>query len=205
MSCSNKQVPKVKLVCQTNRMSCSPGKVKLSCPQPGKTFTIGSEDKWLFENVSSEQVNISGTDVELFLLDIPSSKWDPVYGEPDAREYTGPHKIKAHVEWPEAAPDATEGGIETVWPGGIYIPRQSLEAINVRAPREGDVVKFWSIPFFESFGVRHMPNVPDRGYYFTMIKVVDDGHVNDQADFVAFRADLKRITRFTPERLLTNT
>jgi hypothetical protein len=185
-------------------LACPKNKVTFPCPQPGQSFSLNTQDKWLYDHVAAEVTNISGTSVDMFQFDPGTSTWDPVYGEPLQRQYAGPLTFKATVEWPEGTPEALEEGSDIIWPGGLWIPRATIEQANARAPRRGDIVRFWSIPFFESFGVDNVPNVPNSGYFFILIKVNDDGHVFDAADFSAFRCDLKRTTKFSPERLIFN-
>jgi hypothetical protein len=174
---------------------------------PGITeprFRMDDSELAMFDHYTKESIDAAGTDCELFTLSLTKSKIDPLYSEPSKRVFDGPFLMTVFVEWPEGTPEAGEEGMSEVWPSGCWIPRKTLEEVACRSPREGDVIRFWKIPYFDKDSVRAI-EVPVSGYFFDVIQVNDDGHLFDQKSFVAFRCNLKRRTTFTSERLLTNT
>lgn len=171
---------------------------------PGEQgFRLDWKDSFVFDVFAKETVTIGGTQCEIFQLNKQTSTVDPLYSEPSVRVFDGPYQIFAQVDWPEPSPEALEEGMHEVWPSGAWIPRKIIEEAKARAPTEGDVIHFWSLPFYDAFSVRNLPNVPEAGYYFEIMKVADEGHVNDSAAFVAFKCDIKRRSEFTAERLIT--
>jgi hypothetical protein len=155
----------------------------------------------MWDHFAQEPVNAEGTPTEIYQRDLSSTKSDPLYSEPIVNSFIGPYVVLAQIEWPEFTPEAAEEGLRALWPSGIWIPRKSLEAVYARAPREGDIVRFWKLPYFDKRASRDQ-NVPGSGFYFDVIKCNDDGHIVDNAEFVGFRCDLKRRSNFTPETQL---
>jgi hypothetical protein len=160
---------------------------------------LDSSELFLFDIVAQEPINISGTECLLYTRNNAKSKVDPLYSEPAAVVFDGPYKIIVNIEWPESTPEAGEEGLVTRWPSGAWIPRKSVEEVKARAPREGDVLHFWQLPYFDQMASQ-FDNTPNAGYFFDIIKVNDDGHVFDSPAFVAFRCNLKRRSSFGPEQ-----
>lgn len=165
-------------------------------------FRLDEQELFLFDVWAQEPTEGSGTECELFTLNLAKSKVDALYSEPTERAYDGPYLIMSHVEWPEGTPSADEEGFTTVWPSGCWIPRILIEQVGARPPQEGDILRFWKLPYFDKSSVNELPNNPNAGYFFEVIKVNDDGHLFDSSAFVAFRCDLKRRSKFAAERLL---
>ncbi len=179
-------------------------------PQPSSpqnrdpSFRLDDSELGMFDLYAQESVQPIGAECELFQLNLKKSKMDPLYSEPIERNFDGPYLIRAHIEWPEATPEADEEGMHSVWPSGAWIPRTSIEAVKARPMHEGDVLRFWKLPYFDQAGTHFLENVPGAGFYFEVIKVNDDGHPFDGPGFVAFRCDLKRRSQFAAERLIEN-
>jgi hypothetical protein len=42
-------------------------------------------------------------------------------------------------------------------------------------------------------------NVPNKGYYFNVVNIQDDGHMMDNPDFSGFKLELRRYSEAFPE------
>jgi hypothetical protein len=172
-----------------------PSDLKNSDPK----LVMDSTEIFLFDVAAQEPINIAGTSCLLYTRNLAKSQIDPLYSEPAGTVFDGPYQMIVNIEWPEATPDATEEGLVTRWPSGAWIPRKTVEQVGARAPREGDVLHFWQLPYFDQLASQYN-NTPNAGYFFDIIKVNDDGHLFDNAAFVGFRCDLKRRSSFGPEQ-----
>ena len=154
----------------------------------------------MFDSIASEMNNIAGTAIDYYALDKQKTKRDALYDEPIQYVWRGPYKLKAYVTWPESTPDAREEGMKSDFEGTTaWLARADIEGLRMPYPQEGDIIRFWAVPYFNSAGVDGLA-VPNAGYYFDCLDVDDDGHIFDQASFVGFKIELKRRTEFTPER-----
>lgn len=167
-------------------------------PSGNGEFRLDGSELFLHDLYAQESVNASGTECDLFVRDLAKSKVDALYNEPIETAWDGPYRFLAHVEWPEFTPETGEEGMRSTWPSGIWIPRKTIEEVGARAPREGDVVRFWKLPYFDNRAGMQQPG-PKTGFFFDITKVTDDGHINDDAVFVGFRCDLKRRSNSPPE------
>lgn len=167
-------------------------------PTGGGEFRLDGAELYLRDLYAQEPVNISGTVCELFTRNIADSIIDPLYGEPSETAWDGPYRLFASVEWPEATPEVVDEGLRQLWPSGVWIPRKTIEDVQARAPREGDILRFWELPFFDEMAGRRQPG-SNAAFYFDIIQVNDDGHSHDDSAFVAFRCDLKRRSDAPPE------
>lgn len=166
-------------------------------------FTLGDEERFLFDLWAQEHVRIAGTSIEFWSLNLEKSIRDALYDEPVERKWDGPFKFKVFVEFPPGTAEAREEGFRNSWRAVAWLTRKELEDANCPAPAEGDVIRFWNAPFFQDAGVDSQL-VPGRGYFFEITEVDEDGHLWDQATFVGYRCEIKRNTEFTPERRLEN-
>ena len=171
-----------------------------SDPRLGETprFRLDASELQMHDHIAQEPVNAEGTDCELFCRNLQKSKIDPLYSEPAETVFDGPYLLIAQVEWPEFTPEVGEEGFRGVWPSGCWIPRKTVEEVNARPPREGDILRFWKLPYFDERASNNQ-HLTFAGYFFDIIKVNDDGHIHDTAAFVGFRCDLKRKSSFGPE------
>lgn len=161
-------------------------------------FRLDPTELAMFDHIAQEPINAVGTDCELFTRNNSKSTIDPLYSEPSRVVFDGPYLLRAHIEWPEFTPEVSEEGMRAVWPSGAWIPRKTIEEVNARSPREGDILRFWNLPYFDERASNNQ-NLPFAGYFFDIIKVNDDGHIHDTRAFVAFRCDLKRKSSFGAE------
>ena len=166
---------------------------------PPAAFRLTSSEQFLFDLYAQEPIAIGGTEVDLFQRSNKKSKIDPYYNEPIQVVFDGPYRLFAHVEWPEQTPEAGEEGLRYLWPGGIWIPRKTIEQVGALPVHEGDIVHFWEIPFYDEHEATQGIKTKKGGFFFDIIKVNDDGHIHDNAAFVAFRCDLKRRSSAPPE------
>lgn len=167
-------------------------------PSGGGEFRLDGSELFMHDLYAKEPIDAGGTDCDLFVRDLKKSKVDALYGEPAETVWDGPYKVRAQVEWPEFTPEVTEAGLRAIWPSGVWIPRKTVEEAGARAPREGDIVRFWKLPFFDHRAGNDQPDT-GAGFFFDVIKVSDDGHLHDDAAFVGFRCDLKRRSDAPPE------
>lgn len=167
-------------------------------PNGGGEFRLDGAELFLRDLYAQEPTNIGGTVCELFTRDIANSVVDPLYGEPSQSSFNGPYRLMASVEWPEATPEVDDEGLRDLWPSGVWIPRKTIEEVGARAPREGDIVRFWELPYFDLTAGNNQPGTK-AAFYFDVIQVNDDGHSHDDATFVAFRCNLKRRSDAPPE------
>ena len=155
----------------------------------------------MYDHFAQEHVEASGTDILLWYQDLENSLRDPLYDEPIDREWLGPFKLTGWVEYIAGTPQMREEGMVVRWEGRIWIARKELEDTGTPAPLEGDMIKYWDDKFFAEHGVNAQSGV-HGGYYFDVINVDDDGHVQDDGHFVGLTINVLRRTEFTPERRL---
>lgn len=170
-------------------------------------FELAAENEDLFACWNQEHTEALGTPLDYWRQDLVNTKRDPLYNEPEQRIWAGPFRFKAFVEWPAQTYEAREEGARVLWEGGVYIPRLSIEESNMPGwPTEGDVIRFWQLPFFDHYGLGadSDQNIPGAGFYFDVIGVDEDGHALDNPVFTRFKLSIKRRTEFTPERRLFN-
>lgn len=165
----------------------------------GKGLQISDAELKLHDSVAQETNQIAGTDVDLYIVDVDNSKIDPLFRESIEARWSGPHKLKAFVEWADSTPEVREEGFRTSFTSRAWIARADLEALGLGPPGEGDVLRFWNTPFFNAVAVDGEP-IPGAGYFFNVVDVDDDGHIGDGPSFVGFWLTLQRRTEFTPER-----
>lgn len=173
-------------------------------------FDLEKERAELLKCWAAEQIQAAGTTLDYYSQAVRKAILDPLYNEPEQRVWEGPYRFKAHVTKPEQNFETREEGSRILFDGGVlWIPLLSVEQSGMNdTPKEGDVVRFWQSRFFDEFFALDFeggsPPPPEAGYYFDVIRVNDDGHIFDTANFAGFRCDIKRRLEFTPERRLTN-
>lgn len=161
-------------------------------------FRLDATEIQMWDLYAQEPIQASGTDCELFTRNLRKSTIDPLYSEPAQTVFDGPYLLRANVEWPEFTPEVSEEGMRAVWPSGCWIPRKTIEEVNARPPREGDILRFWKLPYFDERSSNDQ-HLHFAGFFFDVIKVNDDGHLHDNSAFVGFRCDLKRKSSFGAE------
>lgn len=166
-------------------------------------FTLGAEERFLFDLWAQEHTHILGTKIEVWSLDVESSKRDALYDEPIVRAWKGPFAMKGFFEWADSTPEVRDEGIRTSWSTTGWISRKDFEDHGAPPLSEGDVIRVWDAPFFKKFSVDDEP-IPTSGYFFDVINVNDDGHLWDQYNFVGYSFTISRRTESTPERRLEN-
>jgi len=164
---------------------------------------FGDEDLPLFDSVTMERTAASGTELDFYFRDVFGSVKSQ-YGD-ETKVWRGPYKLMADVKWPEKAPEATEQGGKATWEAKVWVPRANYDKLRLQAPKVGDIVRVWRMPYYQSFGQSDLTteNAPARGgYFFTVDKVSDKGHIADTGTFVGFELTVKRDSEFTPERII---
>ena len=102
----------------------------------------------LADSIAEETTDIAGTPVDFYYQDLERSVVDPLFREPIERAWSGPYKLKAFVEWADSVPETREEGLRSAFSSRAWIPRVAFEAAGLDAPAEGDILRFWNIPFF---------------------------------------------------------
>lgn len=164
-----------------------------------QTYRIDDSERFLHDLIAQEATEIIGTECTIWQRSLKKSKVDPLYGEAIETGFNGPFVVRAHFEWPDVTPEATEAGKRQIWPAAIWVARKSLEAAGAGPMDEGNIVRVWDIPYFNNEATLNNPN--SQGFFFDVVKVNDDGHINDTASFVGFRCDLKRRSDSPPEAI----
>jgi len=182
--------------------SCEFAKLKTSGPQKCGPFALDGRDAAMYDHFAQEHLQAIGTDMLLWHQDLAQSIRDPLYDESIDREWQGPFKFKGFAAYIAGSPQMREEGMVVRWEGTIWVARKELEDTGTPAPLEGDVIKYWDDKFFAEHGVNAEEGV-HGGYYFDVINVDDDGHVQDDAHFVGLTINVLRRTEFTPERRLS--
>jgi hypothetical protein len=161
-------------------------------------FRLDGSELFLFDSFAQEPVEIAGTDCTIFQRNRRKTTVDPYYREPISIVFDGPFAVRAHVEWAEQTPEASEAGLRYIWPSAIWVPRKTIEDVRANAMHEGDIVHFWRLPYFDKNAVEQL-QTQTGGFFFDVIKINEDGHLNDAAQFVAFRCSLSRRSNAPPE------
>jgi len=183
-----------------------PYRPNASCDvKPAGEFSLEKENMELDALWAQESTEAEGTTILYWSQNLSGANLDPLYNEPIERDWHGPFELRAFLTWPEQTYEVREEGNRVYWTGQVWIARLSVEDADMpESPKEGDVVRVWDFPHFNAFAQGMEGGIPNAGYYYDIIGVVEDGHVNDNAEFVGFRCDIKRRTEFTPERRLFN-
>lgn len=171
----------------------------------------------LFDSVAAEHAEISGTPVEIWLMETDPATADPLYNEPVNRLFTGPFGMTGVFGYPDGAPTQNPEGSEMTWPSTLWIARIALETVGCRIPGEGDIIRVWDIPVqndqaagldaspertvIESDPIHTSPfRVEETGYYFNITDADTDAYLFDGPYFVGVNLTLARNTVFRPER-----
>jgi len=180
--------------------------VRTNCnPKDACTFELNKECEELFDIWNEEHTEVAGTDIDYWIQDLVKTKRDPLYNEPTERIWAGPFRFKALVKLPQNEYEAREEGARELWTGQIFIPRLAIENSNMEQwPKIGDVIRIWSLPFYDQDAMGVDQNIPNAGLYFDVIQTQGEGHPLDNPSFTRFQLDVKRRTEFTPERRLLN-
>lgn len=186
-------------------VGCSFATLAKTGPQTCGPFALDGRDAAMFDHFAQEHTNASGTDLLLWHQNLEESVRDPLYDEPIEREWDGPFAFKGYVEYMAGTPQMQEEGMSVRWQGTIWVARKELEDSKVPAPLEGDVLRFWDNKFFTEHSVNaEEAALHGAGYYFDVINVDDDGHVQDSDHFVGLTITVMRRTEFTAERRLNS-
>jgi hypothetical protein len=149
-----------------------------------------------FDSIASELNALAGDDINYYAMNRAKYKIDPLYGEPIQRQTLGPFRVSAWFQWPNLEPEAGEQGFGYNFDCLCVISRIDLDEQEAPYPSEADVIEAWRTPYHDAKSL-------GKGMFFDVIKVNNDGHVNDTASFVQFKLYLKRRTEFGAERRIT--
>jgi len=165
---------------------------------------FGDQELALMDSITVERTKASGTTLEFYYRDLLSSLKSQ-YGD-ETKVWRGPYVMAADVKWPEKTPEATEQGGKATWEATAWIPRKLYDDLRLQGPKVGDVVRVWKMPYYRAYGQSDLTSETAQaqaGYYFTVDKVADKGHVFDTGTFMGFELTIKRDSEFTPERILS--
>lgn len=169
-------------------------------PQREAEFHLGDSERALFDTWAQEQTRIAGTTFEYYSISVQKSEKDPLYNETTQRVFLGPFRVPGWLEVPIATPEMQEEGIHKVFAPKAWISRKEMEDQRMNAPMYGDVLRAWTLPFYNQWSTVESEPIKGAGYYFDVVGVNTDGQLFDSASFVGFILNLKRRTEFTPER-----
>jgi len=172
----------------------------------GEKFEFGAKSPYemaLFDSLTTEHIDIIGTTIWYYNLNLGASERDPLYDEPVKRVYT-PFIVKGFVTLPEGPKNVGLEGFNSSWDATAYISRKSIEAAGAPNPGEGDIIRIWDVPYFNrEANIDGFP-IPDAGFYFSITAGGEDGHIFDTPSFTTFTATLRRVSTQTAERRLRN-
>lgn len=120
--------------------------------KPSGSMTLSDSERFLFDSIAQEHLRTIGTQMEFWSQDIEGSERDPLYDEPIFRAWKGPYKIVGFIEKPDSIPEAREEGLRQTFPAAMWLARREFEDANAPAPKEGDILKVWNLPFYNSYG-----------------------------------------------------
>lgn len=163
---------------------------------------LGDTERFMFDLWAQEHTRISGTNFEYFPIDLAESKKDPLYNEAETRVFGGPFKIIGWIELPIGTSEMQEEGMHKTFGPKAWLARKEVEDQSMPAPKIGDVLHVWDLPFYEVQSTSEIAKSPGAGFYFEVTEVNTDGQLFDTPSFVGFTMNLRRRTEFTPERRL---
>jgi hypothetical protein len=167
--------------------------------EPAGEFSLDGAELHLFDSYAQEHTGTASTPIDYYVQDVDGSPRDPLYDEPTERLWKGPYALKGYAEFPNLTAEAREEGLKKDWEATVWIARKEFEDKHAPYPKEGDVIRFWKIPFFDADANLH-EKVPGGGWYFDVVLTDDDGHLFDGPEFVNFKLTVKRATEFAAER-----
>lgn len=123
------------------------------------------------------------------------------YREPHKTPYhNGPFTVQGLLKSVDRSNEGTEKGQMLMARSELHILRQEFDKIEV-IPQVGDIVKFWAdTPFFRRWA--NVYNKSREGYYFEVSGLSERGYPFSGPSFLSFRFELRRSTRYVPERKL---
>lgn len=195
-------------------MSCNPP-IKPNCPTTSSCssnvagacgpFHLDDSERWLFDSIKQEHTGIVGTSMDFYSQQVQpgEKKRDPLYDEPLVGQWCGPYRVTGFAEWPEPNVEVKEEGLRKTWAAVFYVARKEFEDARAPYPKEGDVVRIWSTPYFDKDASVLHEQIPKSGFYFDITKADDDQHLMDAAYFVGLKLTVARRTEFTPERRIS--
>ena len=162
----------------------------------------------LFDCWAAESTSAAAIDVSYYILDrtlaplIDDVGHQALYGEPNnVPRHRGPFTLRAVAKKPEKAPDSSNEGAYTDFRASLEIARTEFEKHGLKAPKVGDIVRFWDIHFYAIWGQpHHEEGIPGSGFYFDVINSEGDGYPFGGPMFTMFSIKIKRDTRYNPER-----
>jgi hypothetical protein len=154
----------------------------------------------LFDCINQDMIDLVGVEINYYGYDVNAvqnrQKVDPLYGEPTERNFAGPFRVMAYIQYPEYEPLAEEVGFGREWDAQVVLSRSHLDQINAPYPSEADIIEMWRTPYHDQWSL-------GKGMFFDVTKAKHDGHINDSPTFTQFRLFLKRRSQFGAERRIT--
>jgi hypothetical protein len=207
---------------------CGPGDDALRAPVPiGEGECAGGvspfrpgdhpQEQALFDCWAKESTDIASIPIDYFpldksrpaaalALDQNAAHRDPaaLYGEPHfPPQNRGPYQLRGIVKVDSKSWDSLDEGSKLEFRMGVEIARAEFERVGLDAPREGDLFRFWTLPFYTKWGQPFRESPPRGGFYFETINVEGTGYPFGGPQFVMFKISLRRDTMYAPERKLT--
>ncbi len=154
---------------------------------------LDDSESAFFDGIATELNTLAGDEINFYGQNRSRSTIDPLYGEYINRAIDGPFRLNAWVKWPQINVDVSEQGFGFEMDGMCSISRLELENANAPYPFEGDIIEMWRTPYHDADSL-------GKGLFFDVIRVENDGHINDSPTFVQFKLYLKRRTQNGAER-----
>lgn len=178
------------------------------------TLTLTAGERQLLDCLTSENINLGATDLKYYPLDLGlnaaqltleqnqhHAERAALYGEPHFTPLTrGPYDIRGVVSFESKAAEAMEEGMTMDFRMSVEIARTEFERLGLTAPREGDILQLFDIPFYAQWGQPFRNPGPSGGFYFETLNVEAMGQVGSGDYFSIFKLSLKRDSRYNPER-----
>jgi len=177
---------------------------------------LSKREQQLFDCINRENTAVGGTEVDYYPLDRTPNKSalaqdvnqrhreaTALYGEPHfPPQNRGPYKVVGSVTPDSKNFDTLDEGATLDIAMTLVVPRAEFERIRQPYPREGDIFRFWNLPFYTRYGQAHRGSPPRGGYFFEAQNVVGDGYTAGGGHFVQFKITLRRDPTYAPERKL---
>lgn len=156
----------------------------------GPTF-FNKVEQPFYDHVNTEVQNLVGANADYFVLKRKQTKRDGTYDEPFVQidslwEFDEPVGIKCIIqEWSETK-EATDRGMDSRLEARGWLSRKHADDLDVD-PKEGDVIVVWQ-------------QREGTGGAWDIIQVNEDGFIGNQPIPTQFVLDLRRRTKYVPER-----
>jgi len=126
---------------------------------------IGDCDQCFLDSVAQEVNKLAGVTATLFLFEEGKSIRNPYYGESRDRVYKA-NGVECPIffDSPDKSPISGEEGFRMDKTSRLFVARADLDSRNLRALKEGDIVKVWDLYFDVTKSSATMGRFSDSGH-----------------------------------------